>query len=111
MHSKLISRLLLACVASATLCSCSLFGLSSSMPYLTQINQGQTYEEVKRIMKGEPYYRQFTPDGREQWEYHKNPSSDGRFDVVLIEFQDGRVVSLNSFASIEPVMPPAPRPH
>ena len=48
---------LAVCFAALTLNACAALGLGSSLPYLTQIHQGQTYDEVSTIMKSKPSYR------------------------------------------------------
>ena len=44
-------------------------------------------------------------NGIEQWEYHKNEALSGDYDVILVGFRDGRVVSMDSFRYIYPKMP------
>lgn len=98
---------LAACFAALTLNACAALGLGSSLPYLTQIHQGQTYDEVSTIMKSKPSYRRFMENGIEQWEYHKNEALSGDYDVILVDFRDGRVVSMDSFRYIYPMKPEA----
>lgn len=94
-----------ALVMAITLSSCVTMGMSSSRVQMTgRIHQGQTYQEVTSIMKKGPNYRRFTEDGLEQWEYHKNFDLAGNYDVILIGFRDGRVVSMDSFRYTPPTI-------
>ncbi|MBM6992452.1 MAG: hypothetical protein I3J02_04190 [Prevotella sp.] len=102
MRKNFIPHFLLATMVSIVLSSCAALGFRSSLPQLSKISQGQTYQEVTQIMKGSPNFRRFTEDGLEQWEYHRNKAISGDYDVVLIGFRKGRVVSMDSFPYVYP---------
>jgi hypothetical protein len=87
-----------------TLSSCALLWNDSVLPYIRNIHQGQSPEEVTYIMKGEPQYCRFTEDGLEEWEYHKNRGFSGDYDVIVIGFRDGRVVHMDSYKYNAPVI-------
>lgn len=92
--------------AALTLNACSALGIGGNLPFIDQIRQGQTYDEVTSIMKSKPSYRRFMENGIEQWEYHKNKALlNGDYDIILVGFRDGRVVSMDSFRYIYPKMP------
>ncbi len=110
MRQNFIPHFLLAAVASFVLSSCATLGFGPSLPQLSKISQGQTYQEVTQIMKGSPHFRRFAEDGLEQWEYHKNKEISGDYDVVLIGFRNGRVVSMDSFPYVYPKAPTLPAP-
>lgn len=89
----------------------SLMGLTAcgtlvqSKQVLNQVHPGMTTEEVSRIL-GEPDYRRFNRNV-EEWEYHKWLS--GSDAVVIVCFEGGGVVSMDSFErpqAPQPTVPP-----
>lgn len=84
--------------------SCTILNFSSPLQGISKIQQGQTPEEVVDIMKQTPNYRRFGDDGLEEWEYRKTYSTN-EDHVILINFHNGRVVSMNSFRDIKPLAP------
>lgn len=59
-----------------------------------------TPQQVSSIMKGNPDYRRFLGD-REQWEYLRYSVASNVYVVILVNFEDGRVVGLNTFPDVE----------
>mgnify|MGYP001342038129 CR=1 FL=1 len=102
---KIIYHVIAALAVATTLSSCAILGNGNQLQHISNIHQGQTHQEVTTIMKKEPDYRRFAEDGLEQWEYHKNFDLSGDYDVILIGFRDGRVVSMDSFRYIRPTVP------
>ncbi|EJX08718.1 protein containing SmpA/OmlA domain protein [gut metagenome] len=88
----------------------SLMGLTAcgtlvqSKQVLNQVHPGMTTEEVSRIL-GEPDYRRFNREV-EEWEYHKWLS--GSEAVVIVCFEGGGVVSMDSFERPQAAQPTAP---
>ena len=67
-----------------------------------------TTADVQKLM-GRPDYRRFdaSRSSWEQWEYRGMFFDDAR-DIVVIDFIDGTVVSLNSFSELRHPSPPEP---
>ncbi len=88
--------------------SCSSMFYSNSN-VLGQIKQGMSPEETTKIL-GEPEYRRLDY-GLEEWEYRKmlNPL-DSESTVIIVRFEEGRLVYMDSFKASErqPVMPEPP---
>lgn len=88
--------------------SCSSMFYSNSN-VLGQIKQGMSPEETTKIL-GEPEYRRLDY-GLEEWEYRKmlNPL-DSEATVIIVRFEEGRLVYMDSFKASErqPVMPEPP---
>ncbi len=110
MNKKNILRGLQLLLFPLLLSSCAALGMSGQLKAISKIHQGQTQQQVLSAMKGEPKYRRFMENGIEQWEYHKNVNLSGDYDVVLIGFRDGRVVSLDSFPYVYPKAPESSQP-
>ncbi len=93
---KKIRRLALVSVLGMALCSCaSMF--TNVADKAASIEVGMTKEEVTSKM-GAPQYRRF--DGnRDEWEYRTLLNNDD-YDVVIMHFHNGRVVSLDSYREV-----------
>ncbi|MGI6244039.1 MAG: hypothetical protein ACOYJK_11025 [Prevotella sp.] len=104
MQKKNILHTIATLSVALTLSSCALSWNDSVLPYVRNIHQGQTPEEVTSIMKGEPQYSRFTEDGLKEWEYHKNRRGGEDYDVIVIGFRDGRVVHMDSYKYHAPVI-------
>ena len=61
---------------------------------LFKVKRGMTERQVKEIL-GSPDFRRFHGD-MEQWEYQKI-SWIGYGKIILVDFEDGRVVNFDSF--------------
>ena len=64
---------------------------------LMSVKQGMTTDEVRSIFGGEPDFRRFE-NGFEMWEYRRFSTTAGEWTTVLVNFTDGRVTGLDSFA-------------
>ena len=73
---------------------------------VNRIQQNMTMEEVRQLM-GKADFRRFEQN-TETWEYRTHLINED-YDVVNIEFQNGRVVSMDSYREIHPKYP-APQP-
>lgn len=102
---KTIGKIIVVAISLMGLSACSVGTLVQSKQVLNQVHSGMTTEEVSRIL-GQPDYRRFNREV-EEWEYRKWLSgSDG---VVLVSFENGRVVSMDSFEhpqAVQPTVPP-----
>lgn len=93
----------------ALLCIPMLLGACSLLkPELTgwsdDIQPGMSMEEVQKAMGRRPHYRRFDELG-EQWEYRKGPDIYNDDRVMVIDFRDGHVSSMNSFVEHRPPKP------
>ena len=76
---------------------------------LDAIRQGMTQEEVTKLL-GRPDFRRIDY-GLEEWEYRKLFSPlDSDYTTVIVRFEDGRLVYMDSFhaSDREPQAPPVP---
>lgn len=76
---------------------------------LDAIKQGMTQEEVTKLL-GRPDFRRIDY-GLEEWEYRKLFSPlDSDYTTVIVRFEDGRLVYMDSFhaSDREPQVPPVP---
>lgn len=112
---KTIGKIIIAAIFLTGLSACSVGTLIQSKQVLNQVHSGMTAEEVTRLL-GQPVYRRFNREV-EEWEYRKWLS--GSDAVVLVSFENGRVISMDSFErpqttqpSVPPVVqvPPAGKP-
>ena len=90
------------------LCSCGSIKSVNIARHATEIQAGMTISEVQSIM-GKPDYRRFDAarNNWEQWEY-TGMFFDSARDIVIIDFRDGLVVSMNSFSEQKQVLPEIP---
>lgn len=90
---KKLRKLTLVSVLAMALSSCaSLF--TNVADKAASIEVGMTKEEVTAKM-GKPQYRRF--DGnRDEWEYRSLAQHED-YDVVILHFYNGRVISMDSF--------------
>lgn len=84
------------------LSACSLGTYFQSKQVLNKIHSGMTDEEVCALI-GKPDFRRFNQD-IEEWEYRKWIS--GNNTVILVNFENGRVISMDSFNAPQPPQPP-----
>jgi len=99
---KTIKHVTMMVVMAAMMSSCVTSWFSSLSKQSQAIEPGMTKQEVVNIL-GNSRYRSF--DGRyEQWEYRSSLGNND-WDVVRIEFTDGRVARMESFREIHPVFP------
>lgn len=93
---KKLRKLALVSVLAIALSSCaSLF--TTVADKAASIEVGMTKEEVTAKM-GKPQYRRF--DGnRDEWEYRSLLNNDD-YDVVVMQFYNDRVVSMDSFREV-----------
>ena len=70
--------------------------------YTSRIEPGMTIDEVSLVV-GKTDYRSFEGT-TERWEY-RSRDNYGDFDVVIVEFVDGRVVAMDSFHEVHPKFP------
>ena len=99
---KTIKHVTMMVVMAAMMSSCVTSWFTSLSKQSQAIEPGMTKQEVVNIL-GNSRYRSF--DGRyEQWEYRSSLGNND-WDVVRIEFTDGRVARMESFREIHPVFP------
>ena len=103
---KTLKQLSMMMVMAAMLSSCVTSFFTSLPKKSQQIEPGMTKQEVVNIM-GNSQYRSF--DGRyEQWEYRCTLGNND-WDVVKIEFTNGRVARMESYREVHPIFPEAPK--
>lgn len=83
--------------------SCGMTNTFLSSHKLQEIQLGMTRQEVKNVL-GTFDYRRFNGDS-EEWEFHRY--MDAGWSIVIVEFVDGKVASMDTF---ERPVPPAPAP-
>lgn len=89
------------------LSACSLRTYVQDKQVLNEVRPGMNAEEVSSVL-GKPDYRRFNQN-LEEWEYRKWLS--GSDAVVIVSFENGRVVSMDSFEHPQPPqIPVAPAP-
>lgn len=108
-----------AAVSLLTLCatSCGVMNLTGSdKAKADALKIGMTTEQVNELM-GEPDFKRATPS-LEQWEYRRAYYYDNEPVTLIVGFEEGRVVTLNSDTAAKPetpviaVCPPSPQsPH
>lgn len=93
---KTIRKMALVGVLGIVMSSCA--GLFTTVADMAaSIKVGMTKDEVTAKM-GKPQYRRF--DGnRDEWEYRELLNNDD-YDVVVMQFYNDRVVSMNSFREV-----------
>lgn len=101
---KTIGKMIIAAIFLMGWSACSVRTFVQSKQVLNQVHAGMTTEEVSRIL-GQPDYRRFNRD-MEEWEYRKWLS--GSDAVVIVSFEDGRVISMDSFERPQAVSPTVP---
>lgn len=84
-------------VFAAMMSSCVTSWFTQLSKQSQNIQPGMTKQEVVDIL-GKSSYRSFH-DNHEQWEYRKSVGGND-WEVVRIDFTDGRVVSMDSFREI-----------
>ena len=95
--------IIVALVTSLSSC-CSME--STVRDKVNNIEQNMTADEVRHLM-GKADFRRFDQN-TETWEY-RTQLINGDYDVVNIEFQEGKVIRMDSFREIHPKYP-APLP-
>ncbi|WP_281698892.1 hypothetical protein [Hallella colorans] len=105
MRKNLFQHIVVTLAMVMTLSSCSILTMRDTAQVIGNLHHGQTYEEVVQVMRGKPQYRRFTEEGLEQWEYRRNMNMAGDYDVIIIGFRDGRVISMDSFRYVAPYQP------
>ncbi len=100
MRIKQIVSLLALC---ASLASCSTTYVVKR-DILADVQPGMTQEEVRKTF-GKPDYRRFG-HGLEEWEYNKWIS--GSEGVIVVGFENGKVVSMDSFQKPQTAVPTPP---
>lgn len=103
---KTIKQLSLIAVMAVLFTSCVTSWFSSLSKNSQNIEPGMSKQEVIAIL-GKSSYRSFH-DRYEQWEYRSHLGADD-WDVVRIDFKDGRVVGMDSFREIHPQFPESPK--
>lgn len=92
-------------VVLMSVCVTCLLGGCASMFYpkadaLERLQQGMSPEEVTQLL-GKPDYRRFD-HAMEEWEYEKlRGPLDGESTVVVVRFEAGRLVYMDSFKRSE----------
>ena len=102
---KTIVKMIVAAIFLMGWSACSVGTFVQSKQVLNQVHAGMMAEEVSRLL-GQPDYLRFNR-GVEEWEYRKWLS--GSDAVVVVSFEDGRVVSMDSFErpqAVQPAVPP-----
>jgi hypothetical protein len=96
---KTIRKMALVGVLGVMLSSCaSLFNFNTVADNAARIQPGMTKDEVTDVMGRTPNFRRFS-DGRDEWEYRTLLNNDD-YDVVVIDFYNGRVTSMDSFREV-----------
>jgi hypothetical protein len=94
---RTIKQLFMMAVMAVMLSSCVTHWFTSLSQKSQSIEPGMTKQEVMNIL-GTCKYRSFR-DNYELWEY-RSPLGSNDWDVVRIEFVEGRVINLDSFREI-----------
>ena len=95
-------------LAAGTLVLASCSNIFYPQNAMTLIKQGMTPQEVTRLL-GKPDYRRMDY-GLEEWEYRKLLSAlESEPTIVIVRFEDGKLVYMDSFKESE--RSPTPRPH
>lgn len=106
---KRLNFLITVFLSSLLICGCSSLFFGNG---IRQIKQGMTPDEVAKVL-GDPNNRRFDNEG-EQWEY-KRMDSPNYYTYIIIDFVNGRVVTMNTFdkdiikppvISVPPMIPP-----
>ncbi len=85
--------LLLAGIATCVACGTTI-SLKTNKDF-SRIERGMTKEEVKKIL-GTPTNVRFI-EARDQWEYEKLHAITGVETIVLVDFENDRVVAVDTF--------------
>lgn len=87
--------------------SCSLYDLAGKPSDLMgKLHPGMTQSEVIAQF-GRPEFKRFNLD-MEQWEYHKTHYTNAQETVILLDFQQGKLVAMDSYDNTQPVLSPHP---
>lgn len=86
-----------------TVGGCSAYYISGKQ--VMAVQQGMSFRNVEKIL-GKPDYRRFEGES-EEWEYHRVASSKGTgYSIkVIVRFEDGRVISMDTFDADEILLP------
>lgn len=102
--TKTIRKMALVGVLGVMMSSCaSLFNFNTVADNAARIQPGMTKDEVTDVMGRTPNFCRFS-DGRDEWEYRTLLNNDD-YDVVVIDFYNGRVTSMDSFREVHPKFP------
>ena len=93
---KRIRKMALVGVLGIVMSSCASMFLTVT-DKAARIQPGMTKDEVMAIMDGAPDYRRFA-NGRDEWEYRTRIGED--YDVVVLDFRNGRVAQMDSFREV-----------
>ena len=94
---KTIRKMALVGVLGIVMSSCASMFLTVT-DKAARIQPGMTKDEVTEIMGRTPDYRRFAY-GRDEWEYRTLLNNDD-YDVVVLDFRNGRVVQMDSFREV-----------
>lgn len=87
--------------------SCGLYDLTGKRANLMEgLHPGMSQEEVIAQL-GKPEFKRFNPDA-EQWEYHKTHYTGEQETVILLDFQQGKLVAMDSYDGTQPAIPSHP---
>lgn len=88
-------RLTILWAMLAVMCSsCSVF-LGINGDILNKLHKGMSKQEVSDLL-GQPEFRRFDQDW-EEWEFKKHLSSSSDVTIIVVRFEDDRVISMDSF--------------
>lgn len=88
-------RLTILWAMLAVMCSsCSVF-LGINGDILNKLHKGMGKQEVSELL-GQPEFRRFDQDW-EEWEFKKHLSSSSDITIIVVRFEDDRVISMDSF--------------
>ncbi len=74
--------------------------------WIDKLHQGMTQQEVMAAL-GKPEFKRFNPN-MEQWEYRRKNHTTEQETVILLNFQQGKLVEMNSYGSNDTAVPPYP---
>ncbi|MGL4331849.1 MAG: hypothetical protein ACRCSR_03470 [Bacteroidales bacterium] len=90
-------KILLLCFFLVILSSCSILKETMLLSdKAMRINEGMTTSEVVKAV-GKPDLRSFN-DGFEEWEFQQYSGASPIIDYMIVYFENGRVVSMESFS-------------
>lgn len=87
--------------------SCGLYDLTGKRSDLMEgLHPGMTQSEVVAQL-GKPEFKRFNLD-MEQWEYRKTHYTGEQETVILLDFQQGKLVAMDSYDNNQPAVSPYP---
>ena len=108
---KTIRLIIAGLVMTMGFSSCSSLFYDAKVDVLNSIQKGMSRQEVTKIL-GTPEYRRFDRD-IEEWEYSRVLSGKSNISrtQIVVTFEGGRVVAMDSFSGEPRTLPVVPSEH